>query len=99
TFGFLLHHPVPEWPLDGQLQLWADEALDLHPLIHWFRTTGDLTPTPLERGPPGVAPPCGLQILRDHLLPVGLEQQLSIPYRQSANRGHPSLVLGRHVTG
>jgi DNA-binding CsgD family transcriptional regulator len=95
TFGFLLHHPVPEWPVDGQLQLWADEALDLHPLIHWFRTTGDLTATTLERVPAGVAPPRGLQILRDHLLPVGLEQQLSIPYRQTATGAYRAFVLAR----
>lgn len=95
TFGFLLHHPIPEWPVDGQLELWADEALGLHPLIHWFRTTGDLTATTLERVPAGVAPPRGLQILRDHLLPVGLEQQLSIPYRQTTTGAYRAFVLAK----
>src|SRR6476660_9898435 len=75
TFGFLMYEPIPGWPVDGQLELWAHEAMALHPLIQWFRATGDLAPTTLERVPAEVADPRGLQILRHHLLPVGLEQQ------------------------
>ena len=78
TFGFLMYEPIPGWPVAGQLELWAHEAMALHPLIQWFRATGDLTPTTLERVPAEVADPRGLQILRHHLLPVGLEQQLSL---------------------
>ena len=95
TFGFLMYHPIPEWPADGQLELWADEALRLHPLINWFRATGDLTATTLARVPARAADPRGLQILRHHLLPVGLEQQLSIPYRQTATGTYRAFVLAK----
>jgi DNA-binding CsgD family transcriptional regulator len=95
TFGFLMHHPIPEWPADGQLELWADEALSLHPLVNWFRATGDLTATTLARVPARAADPRGLQILRHHLLPVGLEQQLSIPYRQTATGTYRAFVLAK----
>ena len=95
TFGFLMHYPIPEWPADGQLELWADEALSLHPLVNWFRATGDLTATTLARVPARAADPRGLQILRHHLLPVGLEQQLSIPYRQTATGTYRAFVLAK----
>lgn len=95
TFGFLMYHPIPGWPADGQLELWADEALSLHPLINWFRVTGDLTATTLARVPARAADPRGLQILRHHLLPVGLEQQLSIPYRQTATGTYRAFVVAK----
>lgn len=95
TFGFLMYEPIPGWPVAGQLELWAHEALALHPLIQWFRATGDLTPTTLERVPAEVADPRGLQILRHHLLPVGLEQQLSIPYRQTSSGTYRAFVLAK----
>ena len=95
TFGFLMYEPIPGWPVDGQLEFWAHEAMALHPLIHWFRATGDLTPTTLERVPAEVADPRGLQILRHHLLPVGLEQQLSIPYRQTTSGTYRAFVLAK----
>ena len=95
TFGFLMYEPIPGWPVDGQLEFWAHEAMALHPLIHWFRATGDLTPTTLERVPAEVADPRGLQILRHHLLPVGLEQQLSIPYRQTSGGTYRAFVLAK----
>ena len=95
TFGFLMYEPIPGWPVDGQLEFWAHEAMALHPLIHWFRETGDLTPTTLERVPAEVADPRGLQILRHHLLPVGLEQQLSIPYRQTSGGTYRAFVLAK----
>ena len=95
TFGFLMYEPVPGWPVDGQLEFWATEALALHPLIHWFRATGDLTPMTLERVPAEVADPRGLQVLRHHLLPVGLEQQLSIPYRQTTTGTYRAFVLAK----
>lgn len=95
TFGFLMYEPIPGWPDDGQLELWAGEAMALHPLIQWFRATGDLTPTTLERVPAEVADPRGLQIVRHHLLPVGLEQQLSIPYRQTTTGTYRAFVLAK----
>jgi DNA-binding CsgD family transcriptional regulator len=98
TFGFLMYHPIPGWPADGQLELWAEEALSLHPLINWFRATGDLTAMTLARVPARAADPRGLQILRHHLLPVGLEQQLSIPYRQTATGTYRAFVLAKGGT-
>lgn len=94
SFGFELSDPIPGWPEPDQLEVWGRFGLSRHPLITWFASTGDLTAMSMGRVPASVATPRSLHQARDELLPVALEQQLSIPYRSTALM-HRAFVLAR----
>ena len=53
------------------------------PLIRWYRTTGDLTPMSITRVPSPISTREGVNMVREHLTPVALDQQLCVPYRAS----------------
>ena len=94
SFGFEISDPIPGWPEPEQLEVWGRFGMSRHPLITWFATTGDLTAMSIGRVPASVAEPRLVHRARDELLPVGLEQQLSIPYRNTAVL-HRAFVLSR----
>lgn len=92
SFGFVLHEAIPGWPDAGQVEEWATGVYIEHPLIRWFSLTGDPTATTIDRVPRDVYSADGLRLVRDHLTPYQLEQQLSMPYRLGAG-GHRAFVL------
>jgi DNA-binding CsgD family transcriptional regulator len=92
SFGFQLHRPIPGWPDREHMDFWGSEAFEVHPLVRWFRASGDATAMSLGRVPATVSDPRGCGVVREQLAPVSIEQQLSIPYRLNAH-GHRAFVL------
>lgn len=93
AFGFELSHPVPGWPSESELAVW-EQNMAKHPLLCWFRTTCDPRPWSVGRVPRGIVPSAGFEILRDVCRPVGLDEQLAIPYQLSGVT-HRSFLLSR----
>jgi DNA-binding CsgD family transcriptional regulator len=91
-FGFVLHEAIPGWPDERQMEEWASGVFTEHPLIRWFSRTGDPTANTIDRVPRDVYSAEGLRLVRDHLAPYQLEQQLSMPYRLG-DGGHRAFVL------
>lgn len=88
------------WPeLDSnpisRLSPWQLNAfLDRHPLVRWFVVTQSPAPQSVTRVPSELAPKRDVQLVADYFRPMGVEQQLSIPYRlHQHNFG--AFVLGR----
>jgi DNA-binding CsgD family transcriptional regulator len=92
SFGFVMHEAIPGWPDERQMEEWASGVFIEHPLIRWFSLTGDPTATTIDRVPKDVYSAEGLRLVRDHLKPYQLEQQLSMPYRLG-DVGHRAFVL------
>ncbi len=92
-FGFEMFEQPPGWPTDEQMEFWTREALPQHPLIQWFAATGDSTATTIGRVPDDVGTRRGRELVLEALAPVGLERQLSIPYRMGPH-GHRAFVMG-----
>ena len=91
--GFTLHVPIPGWPTSDGLREMTN-AINHHPLVRWFAASGDLSPTTLGRVPRRLHTPLTRGMIRDYLSPVGIDQQLSIPY--SFGRSHyRAFVLAR----
>lgn len=82
TAGFELRIPIPGWPTPDDDELCGIEGR-AHPLFLWYRTTWDPQPTTVGRVPDGIAPSGSRERLFERLGPVGLDQQLCIPYRLS----------------
>jgi DNA-binding CsgD family transcriptional regulator len=93
AFGFELSHPVPGWPSETDVPEW-ERNLPKHPLICWFRVTGDPRPWSVGRVPRQLVPPSGFEALRELCQPVGFDQQLSIPY-QLGRETHRAFVLAQ----
>lgn len=91
AFGFELSHPVPGWPSESEVVVW-ELNMAKHPLLCWFRTTGDPRPWSIGRVPRRLVPLSGFEILRDVCQPVGLDQQLAIPYQLSGMSHHSFLL-------
>ena len=83
SYGFRLWQPIPGWPTPDEMYFFAGPALGIHPLIRWYRTTGDLTPMSITRVPPPISTREGVNMVREHLTPVAMDQQLCVPYRAS----------------
>jgi DNA-binding CsgD family transcriptional regulator len=79
-FGFEMDQPVPGWPTEEDYRLWACEGFRTHPILCFYRLTNLPVPMTIGRVPRQMVPRNGYALLRDSLAPVGLEQQLSIPY-------------------
>lgn len=94
TFGFHALDPPPSWPPPDALRFWR-QAMHVHPLVCWYATTGDPTAMSIGRVPRRVAPEHGYDLVREHLRPVGLDQQMSIPYRMASGGSHRTFVLAR----
>lgn len=90
--GFEMIDQPRDWPSEEETEFWAREALPLHPLIEWFALTGDSTAMTIGRVPSAVGTRRGRDLVVECLAPVGLDEQLSIPYQLSP-RGYRAFVL------
>lgn len=95
TFGFEGSGLPPNWPRPDELEFWRREAMRLHPLMCWYAVTGDPTAMSIRRVPRQIAPQHGYDLVREHLRPVGLDQQMSVPYRMGSGGYHRTFVLAR----
>jgi DNA-binding CsgD family transcriptional regulator len=93
AFGFELSHPVPGWPSESDVAVW-EQNMAKHPLLCWFSTTCDPRPWSIGRVPRRLVPPSGFEVLRDVCRPVGLDQQLAIPYQLSGTT-HRTFLLAQ----
>ncbi len=91
--GFDLQTPIPGWPDEDLVSRMAD-AIGHHPLICWFGASADPTPMSIGRVPPSLVTRLGRQTVDDFLVPIGMQQQLSIPYRLAPGE-HRAFVLAR----
>ncbi len=74
---------------------WVSGRLwDAHPLLTWFVRTQDPAPQTAARVPTALVPRRRRMVLEVPLRRLGLEHQLSIPYRLTG-RDHQAFVLGR----
>ena len=85
AFGFELDEPIPGWPTDEDYHLWATEGIPKHPILCYYRQTMVPVPMTIGRVPRHLVPSDGFAVVREHLSPVGFEQQLSIPYAAGPN--------------
>jgi DNA-binding CsgD family transcriptional regulator len=92
--GFDLHTPIPGWPTPEVVSRMTGGVGD-HPLIRWFAASGQPAPMSIGRVPQALITPLGREIVNDILVPVGMDQQLSIPYRLAPFQ-HRAFILGRH---
>lgn len=90
--GFVCHVPMPGWP-PPEIRSAMVAAVDQHPLIRWFAATGDMAPMTIGRVPRALVSARGYAAVRDFLVPVGLDEQLSIAYRFDAH--HRAFVMAR----
>lgn len=81
SFGFELSREVPGWPTPDVQEFFAHGEMTQHPLLRWYATTGDPTPTTTARVPEELVTPTGTVIVNDILKPVALNHQLSVPYQ------------------
>ena len=93
TPGFVVHPPVPGWPTPEMFHAMT-AVIHHHPLLRWFAATGDMTAMSIGRVPRGLVTPTGHAAVRDFLEPVGLQEQLAIPYRLGLTH-HRAFVLAR----
>lgn len=94
TFGFELLHPPSNWPPTAELEYWRAGGMQRHPLIKWYGTARDGDAQTIGRVPLTVADREDRGIVRSQLRPVGLDEQLSIPYRFTSG-SHKTFVLAR----
>jgi DNA-binding CsgD family transcriptional regulator len=76
-----MSHPVPNWPSESDLETWR-LGMSVHPLVCWMRRVGNDRAMSIGRVPRETVPSEGFGILREALRPVGLDEELSIPYEQ-----------------
>ena len=81
------------------MEPWRD-GIRLHPLVQWARQTGDVSAMTIGRVPRELAPAEGFAIVRDHLRPVGLDEQMAITYEfvDGITRSVGALPDGDHFT-
>jgi len=73
--------PGPDWPESGPPTEWVVASHEQHPLLSWFRASGDSRPMSSGRVPPSVVSVLAQQRYRAEVgAPMGLGHQLSIPY-------------------
>ena len=91
--GFDLYLPMPGWPTAEHLDIMASAIFD-HPLIRWFDASGDPSPMSIGRVPRQLMTARASAVVRDVLVPIGMDAQLSIPYQLGAG-SHRAYVLSR----
>jgi DNA-binding CsgD family transcriptional regulator len=96
TFGCEFNGPVSSsgWSLTDVPTDVACRMQRSHPLLQWFRASGDPQPMSVGRVPRGIASERDFASLREVLEPGGVEEQLSIPYRLAGGE-HRAFVLAR----
>lgn len=77
---------LPPWHVNANL--------DRHPLVRWFVVTQDPTAQTTGRVPSALKPQRDLQMVADYLQPLGVEEQLSMPYLLH-HHSYGAFVLGR----
>jgi DNA-binding CsgD family transcriptional regulator len=92
VFGFTMHDPIPGWPPEDLVL--SARGLAAHPLVRWYRTTGDTSAMSIGRVPAHIVDERALQVMRSHTCLVELDQQLAMPYRFNA-RAYEAFVLAR----
>ncbi len=95
SFGVMME--PAEVPLNERetLDLWlTGDLFDSHPLVQWFKLTGDLRPQTIARVPTMVVPRRRRLPIERSLTRIGIEHQLSIVYRQN-EATHRAFVLSR----
>jgi len=93
ALGFDLHTPIPGWPTP-EIVAQLRDVIDQHPLICWFAATADPTPMSIGRVPASLVTRTGRQTVEEQLAPIGMQHQLSIPYRLAPG-AHRAFVLAR----
>jgi DNA-binding CsgD family transcriptional regulator len=78
--GFEMLEQPAGWPSPEEHEMWVHEAMREHPLMRWFLRTGSAAAMTVGRVPSQVASRRGLDLLAEFMRPVGLDQQLVIPY-------------------
>jgi DNA-binding CsgD family transcriptional regulator len=79
---FELMHPIEGWPPPWWQEAWQEDKQH-NPLARWYDATSDLGPQSRERVPSSIATPADHGSVVSQLAPVGLDQQLAIPYHLS----------------
>ncbi|MGB0099142.1 MAG: helix-turn-helix transcriptional regulator [Nocardioides sp.] len=92
--GFELYQPIEGWPT-AELRDTLADALLHHPIMRWYLLTGDLRPMSAGRVPRSMVTRRGRQVVREHLVPIGMEQQLVVAYRWRAGGEHRAFVLAQ----
>jgi DNA-binding CsgD family transcriptional regulator len=90
---FELMHPIDGWPPADWEEVWR-ETRQHNPLALWYGATGDPAPQSRERVPSPLASSVDHAFVVSDLGPVGLDQQLAIPYHLSP-QGIDMFLLGR----
>jgi len=93
-FDFEMDDPIPGWPTDADYEFWAREGHAKHPLLCFYGRTGLPRPMTVGRVPRQLVPHDGFDVLRETLGPVGLDEQLSIPFELSPTT-HRAFVLAQ----
>lgn len=96
--GFEMVDQPAGWPTPDEQQVWRDEAMADHPLMHWFLLTGDHTAMTVGRVPSAVGTRRGRQMLTSFLRPVGLEEQLVMPFAGAGGQELQSFTLATSGT-
>lgn len=92
-YGFEMLDQPPGWPTEAEVEFWTHEAMPQHPLILWFAVTGDSAAMTIGRVPNAVGTRRGRELVTECLAPVGLDEQLSIPYQLSPH-SYRAFVMG-----
>ena len=93
NMGFVLHVPMPGWP-SPQVRRELATTVAHHPVLRWYGVAGDMAAMSIGRVPRALVTDQGRALVCDHLLPIGMEQQMSVPYRLGSQH-HRAFILAR----
>ncbi len=93
NMGFVLHVPIPDWP-SPEVRRDLATTVAHHPVLRWYGVAGDMAAMSIGRVPRALVTDQGRALVRDHLMPIGMEQQMSVPYRLGS-RHHRAFILAR----
>ena len=96
SMGFLLHVPIPDWP-SPELRRDLVAAAAQHPVLQWYGVAGDMAAMSIGRVPRALVTDQGRAYVRDHLVPIGMHQQMSVPYRLGSQH-YRTFILARGGT-
>ena len=96
SMGFLLHFPIPDWP-SPELRRDLVAAVAQHPVLRWYGVAGDMAAMSIGRVPRALVTDQGRAFVRDHLVPIGMHQQMSVPYRLGSQH-YRTFILARGGT-
>ena len=83
SWGFEGLAPTDGWPQPDDVDFWDREGFQRHPLMKWMLATGSPWAQSLGRVPYGIASRQDHELVHSSLRGIGLDEQLSIPYRLS----------------